>query len=68
MSGVIHIDHRGPVAVLTFNRPEALNAITQEMAKGVADSLIALDSDPDVKGIVLTLPVRATGRSAQAWI
>lgn len=59
MSGVIHIEHRpcktgGDIAVLTFNRPQALNAITQEMAKGVADSLVALDSDPEVKGIVLT--------------
>lgn len=54
MSGVIHIEHRGGIAVLMFNRPEALNAITQEMARGVADSLIALDNDPDVKGIVLT--------------
>ncbi len=54
MSGVIHIDRRGSIAVLTFNRPEALNALTQEMAAGIADSLIALDSDTSVKGIVLT--------------
>lgn len=59
MSGVIHIEHRplehgGEIAVLTFNRPQALNALTQEMAAGITDSLQALDSDTAVKGIVLT--------------
>lgn len=54
MSGVIHIDRRGDIAVLTFNRAEAMNALTQEMAAGIADSLIALDSDTTVRGIVLT--------------
>lgn len=54
MSGVIHIDRRGDIAILTFNRAEAMNALTQEMAAGIADSLVALDSDSTVKGIVLT--------------
>ena len=54
MSSVIQIDRRGDIAVLTFNRPHALNALTQEMAAGIADTLVALDSDASVKGIVLT--------------
>lgn len=54
MSGVIQTEQRGDIAVLIFNRPKALNAITQEMAEAIADNLIALDSNPSVKGIVLT--------------
>lgn len=54
MTGIIQIDHRGEIAVLTFNRPHAMNALTQEIAEAIADSLIGLDSDPAVKGIVLT--------------
>lgn len=45
---------RGEIAILVMNRPDALNAITRDLARGVADALIRLDADPAVKGVVLT--------------
>ena len=54
MSDVVRTDRRGDIALLILNRPDALNAITRALARGVADALVALDADPGVKGIVLT--------------
>jgi 2-(1,2-epoxy-1,2-dihydrophenyl)acetyl-CoA isomerase len=46
------------VAVLTFNRPERLNALHPEMFRGFARVLPGLADDPDVGAIMLT----GTGR------
>ncbi len=54
MSDVVLTEMRGDIALLILNRPDALNSITRELACGIADTLIALDANPDVKGIVLT--------------
>jgi|HigsolmetaAR201D_1030396.scaffolds.fasta_scaffold23464_2 enoyl-CoA hydratase/carnithine racemase len=43
-----------PVAVITLNRPEQLNAWTQTMANEVRDALGRAERDPNVVGIVLT--------------
>jgi enoyl-CoA hydratase/carnithine racemase len=51
---VVLIERRDGIALVILNRPAAMNAVTRELARGVADALIALDADPDVKGIVLT--------------
>ncbi|MBX9701737.1 MAG: enoyl-CoA hydratase [Acetobacteraceae bacterium] len=42
------------VAVLTMNRPEALNALTRPMMKGMWDALEQYGADPAVGCIVLT--------------
>ena len=54
MTDHVTTEMRGDIALLILNRPQAMNAITQAMAAGIADTLIALDNDPAVKGIVLT--------------
>jgi enoyl-CoA hydratase len=54
MSEAVTTERQGDIALLILNRPDALNAITKELARGVADTLAALDADPAVKGIVLT--------------
>jgi enoyl-CoA hydratase/carnithine racemase len=43
-----------PVAVITLNRPEQLNAWTQTMANEVRDAIGRAEQDPNVVGIVLT--------------
>ena len=56
---------RGRVAILTLNRPEAMNAVNRDVAEGIAAAMEALDSDPAIRLAILT------GRaacSAQAWI
>ncbi len=43
-----------PVAVITMNRPEALNALTGRMMAEIRHALAAAEQDPAVVGIVLT--------------
>lgn len=47
------------VLILTLNRPEALNALTMGMMKGITDSLKKAASDKAVKAIILTAAGRA---------
>ena len=50
----ILFDVDDPVATITLNRPEALNAWTQTMANEVRDAVGRAEHDPTVVGIVLT--------------
>ncbi|MCC6176612.1 MAG: enoyl-CoA hydratase/isomerase family protein [Chloroflexi bacterium] len=43
----------GPVAILTFNRPEARNAMTWAMYETLRETCIRVDDDPDVRVLVL---------------
>jgi hypothetical protein len=47
------------VATLTLNRPESLNALSDEMLHALGDALYRLDKDPDVAVIALTGAGRA---------
>ncbi|WP_432843103.1 enoyl-CoA hydratase-related protein [Dactylosporangium sp. CA-092794] len=47
-------ERRGPVLVLTLNRPERLNAWTDALEERYFDHLDAAERDPDVRAIVLT--------------
>ena len=46
-------DIHGPVASLTFNRPEARNALTWEMYQALGEACDAVDDDPAVRVFVL---------------
>lgn len=54
MNDAVTTEMRGEIALLILNRPDALNAINADLARGLAETLIRLDADPAVKGIVLT--------------
>jgi enoyl-CoA hydratase/carnithine racemase len=43
----------GPIATLTFNRPEARNAMTWEMYQSLVDACDRVDADPELKLLVL---------------
>ncbi len=43
----------GPIAVLTFNRPESRNAMTWAMYDALVDACDAVDADPSVRVLVL---------------
>lgn len=47
-------DVQDPVAIITMNRPEALNALTGRMQAEIRHALAQAESDPAVVGIVLT--------------
>jgi len=50
----IQYDVTDPVAVITLNRPDALNAITARMQAELKHALAAAEADESVVGIVLT--------------
>jgi len=43
----------GPIATLTFNRPEARNAMTWEMYQALVDACDKVDDDPAVRVLIL---------------
>ena len=43
----------GPVAVVTFNRPQARNAMTWAMYDGLREACDRVDADPDVRVMIL---------------
>lgn len=49
------VEHRreGAVAVLTFNRPEALNAINQDVLQDLETALVKLEADAELRAVVL---------------
>ena len=46
-------ERRGPVALLTFNRPDARNAMTWEMYQGLVEACEHVDSDDRIRVFVL---------------
>lgn len=54
MSDVLFTENRGRVRVLTFNRPEALNAFNDDLYDAARDALLAAQDDPAVACVVVT--------------
>jgi enoyl-CoA hydratase/carnithine racemase len=54
MTSVILSERRGPVGVITFNRPDVLNAINQEVMERFADAIEAFAADPGVRCVIVT--------------
>jgi enoyl-CoA hydratase/carnithine racemase len=47
-------ERRGSILVLRLNRPEARNALTFALMAGIGSAVVAAESDPDVRVVVLT--------------
>ena len=56
---MLNVEIDGPVATLTLNRPEAMNALSRAMRTALRDALVKLDADDSVRAIVLTGAGRA---------
>lgn len=54
MPDTITLDRRGPAAILTFNRPHALNAWDGAMRAAIVAALADCDRDPQVRAVVVT--------------
>ncbi|WP_024793643.1 enoyl-CoA hydratase-related protein [Tomitella biformata] len=48
------VERRGPVLVITINRPEARNAVNAAVAEGIGDALELAHTDPRIRAVVLT--------------
>jgi enoyl-CoA hydratase len=46
-------ERRGPLVLVTLNRPDALNALSHEMALALEKRLLRYERDPDVAAIVV---------------
>jgi enoyl-CoA hydratase/carnithine racemase len=53
-SGQLLVERKGPVLWVTFNRPEARNAMTWEMYDSLVETCEAVNADHSVKAMVLT--------------
>ncbi len=54
MNDVLLIDVDGPIATLTLNRPDKLNAISYELADALSAALDHLEARSDVRVVILT--------------
>ncbi|EMF02158.1 enoyl-CoA hydratase [Streptomyces mobaraensis NBRC 13819 = DSM 40847] len=50
----IVVERKGRTALLTLNRPDALNALNLQVMHEVVDATAALDRDPDIGCVVIT--------------
>ena len=50
----IHFSHQGTAAFITFNRPEALNALTIEMVTAMSEALVKWADDETIKLVVIS--------------
>jgi enoyl-CoA hydratase len=60
----ILVEERGPVGLITLNRPKALNALNAELIGELNRALDAYEADPDIAVVVLTGSERAFAAGA----
>ena len=51
---MILVETHGPVGLIRLNRPQALNALCDQLMDELGDQLLAFDADPAIGAIVLT--------------
>ena len=58
-TGELLVEQQDRILILTLNRPERLNAISQDMLSELSAKLVEANKDPDIRCIVLTGAGRA---------
>ena len=56
---LVLVEKKGAVALVTLNRPDALNALSHALRKAICRAFVELKDDPDVRAVVLTGAGRA---------
>ncbi|MAB09347.1 MAG: enoyl-CoA hydratase, partial [Hyphomonas sp.] len=56
---IILVERDGPVALVTLNRPDALNALSRALRTEIVRVFTELKDDPDIRAVVLTGAGRA---------
>ena len=54
MAELVKVEREGAVAIVTLNRPEAMNALSRAMRVELFDAMSAIDSDDSVHAVILT--------------
>ncbi len=61
---VVLVEREPPLAVVRLNRPEALNALNDEVMERLVDALTSLDEDEEIRCVVLAGSERAFAAGA----
>lgn len=61
---LVLLAQRGPVLILTLNRPEQLNALSNTLLTHLSDALERADADPTIRAVVITGAGRAFSAGA----
>ena len=61
---LILVEKRGPVGLVTLNRPEAMNALNNQILNELMDALAELDKDDSIGALVVTGNERAFAAGA----
>lgn len=56
---VLLVERDGPVALVTLNRPEQMNALSTELRFAIGEAFVALEADPEVRVVIVTGAGRA---------
>ena len=54
MSDLVTVEKDNGVAVVTLNRPEAMNALSKALRSRLYEVMTQIDSDDDVRAVILT--------------
>ncbi len=60
----IELERRGAVGLITLNRPQALNALSEELMLELSDALNVLEGEADIGAVVITGNERAFAAGA----
>ena len=63
-SPILQQEHQGAVAIMTLNRPDKLNALSNELLGAIMDALDRIELDPAVRVVVFTGAGRAFSAGA----
>lgn len=59
MADVVRLEKQGAVAIVTIDRPEALNALNSRVIDAVGTTIDAIEADDDIQAVVVTGAGRA---------
>ena len=59
-NSVILVEKNDGVAIITLNRPEAMNALNFELRAGIVRAFAEVKADPSVDVVILTGPASPT--------
>ena len=52
MSEFVHMERRGPVAVLSIDRPQAMNALNREIVSALLEGAKQAEADPEIRALL----------------
>ncbi len=63
----VELEKKGAVGVITMNRPEALNALNDQVLRDLSDVVERVENDPEILVAIVTGAGRRGGLSDKTW-